>query len=255
MSHPKAPSSPQTKTNSSNNPSSFKIFLVVITLILFGALIGIIAAHYLPYSSSSPAPVPKPTSSLPAPIPTPTIIDSSWKTFTTPALTFQYPDSLTPEERQNNFLVLLSDVQNPSSVLLSVDARLIGNYSNYQNALTETKANLTNTVIEEENNIIKISGKTGSGYGQDQLVYLALIPYQKGAIVISTTATTSAQLQIFDQILSTLKLTTITPSAGYSCPANGWVDCLPGTTSKPECSAQAMAWYKANCANFQGAAL
>jgi hypothetical protein len=41
----------------------------------------------------------------------------------------------------------------------------------------------------------------------------------------------------------------------YTCPANGWVDCLPGPDPKPECSSSAMSWYKANCPNFKGAAL
>ncbi len=41
----------------------------------------------------------------------------------------------------------------------------------------------------------------------------------------------------------------------FSCPDNGWVDCMPGPDIKPECSTEAMMWYKNNCPNFQGAAL
>jgi hypothetical protein len=44
-------------------------------------------------------------------------------------------------------------------------------------------------------------------------------------------------------------------SKSYTCPANGWVDCMPGPDAKPECSTEAIKWYKANCPNFQGAAL
>jgi len=44
-------------------------------------------------------------------------------------------------------------------------------------------------------------------------------------------------------------------SVKFTCPTNGWVDCMPGPDVKPECSADAMAWYKANCPNFKGAAL
>ena len=54
------------------------------------------------------------------------------------------------------------------------------------------------------------------------------------------------------QILSTFKFTDTT---SYTCPANGWVDCMPGPQPRPECSAEAMAWYKANCPNFKGSAL
>jgi hypothetical protein len=43
-------------------------------------------------------------------------------------------------------------------------------------------------------------------------------------------------------------------ATGFTCPANGYVDCMPGTTPKPECSTEAMIWYKANCPNFIGGA-
>jgi hypothetical protein len=42
---------------------------------------------------------------------------------------------------------------------------------------------------------------------------------------------------------------------GYTCPVNGWVDCMPGTSPKPECSTAAMDWYQANCPDFKGGAL
>lgn len=45
------------------------------------------------------------------------------------------------------------------------------------------------------------------------------------------------------------------PTTGYTCPANGWVDCMPGPDPKPQCSSDAMAWYKANCLDFKGGAL
>lgn len=46
-----------------------------------------------------------------------------------------------------------------------------------------------------------------------------------------------------------------TSSATYTCPANGWVDCMPGPGPvKKECTSAAMDWYKTNCPNFHGAA-
>jgi len=41
----------------------------------------------------------------------------------------------------------------------------------------------------------------------------------------------------------------------FTCPPSGWVDCMPGTSAKPECSSAAMVWYKANCPDFKGGAL
>ena len=67
--------------------------------------------------------------------------------------------------------------------------------------------------------------------------------------------------QIYSQILSTFKFIGATPSAipstnGYTCPANGYVDCMPIFTPEKQaaCSAEAMAWYKANCPDFNGGA-
>jgi len=52
-------------------------------------------------------------------------------------------------------------------------------------------------------------------------------------------------------------ISTASASANFICPANGWVDCMPILDEAKiiSCSAKAMAWYKANCPNFQGAAL
>ncbi len=41
----------------------------------------------------------------------------------------------------------------------------------------------------------------------------------------------------------------------FTCPSGEWVNCMPGPDAKPECSTEAMAWYKANCPNFKGGAL
>ncbi|HSV94825.1 MAG TPA: hypothetical protein VLH94_02550 [Spirochaetia bacterium] len=49
----------------------------------------------------------------------------------------------------------------------------------------------------------------------------------------------------------------VTGATTYTCPSNGWVDCMPvlDEAKKIACSTEAMAWYKANCPEFQGAAL
>lgn len=63
---------------------------------------------------------------------------------------------------------------------------------------------------------------------------------------------------ILDQILSTFKfLDTEKTTTTYTCPANGWQNCMPilSEEGKKACSEEAMAWYKDNCPNFQGGAL
>lgn len=43
----------------------------------------------------------------------------------------------------------------------------------------------------------------------------------------------------------------------YTCPENGYVDCMPSPNAgiRFECTSEAMSWYKANCTNFKGGAL
>ena len=43
----------------------------------------------------------------------------------------------------------------------------------------------------------------------------------------------------------------------YTCPENGWENCMPILNSEAQiqCSEEALIWKKANCRNFQGAAL
>ena len=51
---------------------------------------------------------------------------------------------------------------------------------------------------------------------------------------------------------------TTTPSQAtiYSCPENGWVDCMPGPDKDNlvKCSPDAVIWYQTNCSNYEGLA-
>lgn len=60
---------------------------------------------------------------------------------------------------------------------------------------------------------------------------------------------------ILDQILSTFKFLDQTQQ-GYTCPENGWVNCMPILTEdgKRRCSQEARDWYKENCPDFRGVA-
>lgn len=44
---------------------------------------------------------------------------------------------------------------------------------------------------------------------------------------------------------------------GYTCPSNGWIDCMPQPNEgiRYECTPEAMNWYKSNCPNFKGGAM
>ncbi len=48
-----------------------------------------------------------------------------------------------------------------------------------------------------------------------------------------------------------------TPATTFTCPPNGYVDCMPVITPEKEaaCSPAAIAWYKSRCPGFKGGAL
>lgn len=66
-------------------------------------------------------------------------------------------------------------------------------------------------------------------------------------------------LSYLDQILSTFKFLDESGklnNSKYICPANGWVNCMPGPDMpREECSQDAMDWYEENCPDFQGSAV
>lgn len=131
---------------------------------------------------------------------------ASWKTYSSSILSFKYPATLTLEERQKNYIVLISDANNPQSVLVSIDARQSGNYANYETAVSSTKAGLTDVQTVETTNGVNISGKVAPGYGEGQPIIIALFKYGTAAVEAETTSTNQSQLQIFNTILSTFTL-------------------------------------------------
>lgn len=200
----------QTKTN--------LMMPVLITLLMSAILFGF-GGYYLGKKSIT-TPVEyqisntQPTAAIQA---SPTVIPTvqspqnnetaDWRAYSSTVLSFKYPQSLTLEERQKDFIVLLSDSNNPQSVLVSIDARQMENYVNYEKAVLSTKAGLTNVQTEDISNGTKISGKVGPGYGEGQQISIALFKHGTAAVEAETTTTDTSQLQLFNQILSTFKFT------------------------------------------------
>lgn len=208
--------------NTKSTQKGFAPIVVIITLLILGGLAG---AFYLgttiqkaPKQSphpQSPSPTIKPIAAISSPTPLPvqptsiptTGPTANWKTYTSKILSFKYPANLTLEERQKNFIVLLYDASNPQNVSVSIDARLTGNYENYDKAISSAKAGLTNVQKEEMVNGVKISGKVGTGYGEGQQITIKLFKYGTGAIEAETTTTNPNQIETFNQILSTFRFT------------------------------------------------
>lgn len=62
--------------------------------------------------------------------------------------------------------------------------------------------------------------------------------------------------EVGDKILSGFKFLENSENKGYTCPKNGWENCMPILTpeAQKQCSKEALDWKKKNCPNFQGVA-
>jgi len=49
---------------------------------------------------------------------------------------------------------------------------------------------------------------------------------------------------------------TSTALLSFTCPANGWVNCMPvrAPEAQRQCTPEAIKWFETNCPNFQGVA-
>ncbi len=176
--------------------------LIIIMSILLMVSVAIASLFYVQIQKLSKQISQNQTQLTPIPSPSTNPI-SDWKISNSKLFSFSYPPNLFLDEREKDYFVLLTDFENPSSVFVSIDARLAGSYKNYDQAIEITEENLIKVKKEEFENGIKISGELGPGYGQGQQVTTALFKYNEAAIKMETTVTESSELQIFDQILST----------------------------------------------------
>ena len=62
-----------------------------------------------------------------------------------------------------------------------------------------------------------------------------------------------------EEILETINLEDVKQqnNVSYTCPENGWENCMPILTpeAQKQCTQEALIWKKLNCSNFQGSAL
>jgi hypothetical protein len=225
-------SSPQTPTSPSSSKKSgfLKTFFIVTALILFGILIGVVAARFLPMSETAITPTPTITIS-PSLTPTPTVDETAtWQTYTnaTYSYSFKYPSDWTLE-------------LNPKSQ----DAEF-----KLQLALGEV---VTGTIFDKPSE--PLATETRKFFTLQNNKYLLVVYSQ---CLGPGCGLGSLDLPTFTKFLSTFKTTEDTTSSSqFVCPASGWVDCMPilDGVKQEACSLEAMSWYEANCPGFQGAAL
>lgn len=215
------------------------------------------------------------------PVSTPSAIPADWKTYTNKAYGFEvkYPPTWFIKQSEGNQIELSNFDQNLSYVgetnngifTVSINDNDLKGLTAKEWLDKETEsckpgcAPTPPKLIKEFN----ISGLQGietnyplpGPFGNNGINYFIvnnnkLFSLRMGYGFFDTEEDESKIKTIFNQILSTFKFTNTTNS-DYTCPANGWQDCMPilSESEKKACSQEAMAWYKANCPNFQGGAL
>jgi len=192
----------------------------------------------------------------------------NWKTYTNTKYSFEtkyHPESAPTENSrtddigQFSYLLAVDFGTNPLKSKSGYTVR-INNQRSINDFRLELIGHITDKIDSESNltlnNIVwkKLNYQIFLTTANVPLT-LAITNYNKFSYAI-----TSSSLDI-DQILSTfkfLKTPSLSPATTsiFNCPANGWVDCMPGPDSgkSVQCSSEAQNWYKSNCPNFQGIA-
>lgn len=255
-------SQPVVPTPPPNNNSNL---LIGIFLLFLGILVGlaidktaILSNIRIPYLGVKPTPTP-----LATPTPTPT---ANWKTYRNNFYSFQiaYPSrfEIVEKTKREDYYDTLATLTSPFKE--SITLKAIHDIDIYEKNGPEIVAereimdsgfiyNITPTKIGNY-----FAAITTLDNNPDKKSPTITIAHQNKNLFIVIDINADLSRVEFDQILSTFRFLdepTTTPVAKYSCPANGWVDCIPGPDAKPECSIEAMLWYKTNCPNFQGGAL
>ncbi|HSW90126.1 MAG TPA: hypothetical protein VLH19_04615 [Patescibacteria group bacterium] len=269
-------------TAQTSKPNTLSLALILLVLILLGVS-GFLAYQNMQLQKQL-AMVPVETQATAA-SPTPTTDPTAnWKTYTNSALgiSFKYPNIGTitntysqPKSGQPTFIVsnkpYFDPTKLPSCESGTKQTCLIAGKNWNQTSDVET------ITLADKNESSFFVAVTNSDGGTS---VLHVVQTKNPMIEIVFSVDGAGLEETFQQILSTFKFTCkprpacldatprcmipetadmcpqTTPQT-YTCPANGWVDCMPvlDAARQVACSKEAMVWYKANCSNFQGAAL
>lgn len=247
---------------------------ILLLTILFILLLGL--SSYLAYQNMQlTRQITELQKTTPSPTPTVTTdITTNWKTFTNNTYGFELKS---PNE-------LISPNPEDSSGSVTVNGKTYQTIQLTNNITPAIKIieNWTNTSVEPYSPNISpqtssINGVTWSVFydpqgGEprcDSTSFETLTQDKKNTIFVSYMDENhcpgdpqkKSSVLFLNQILSTFTFlnqpTPTTASTTYTCPANGYVDCMPvmDTVKQKACAPEAMTWYKANCPNFKGGAL
>jgi len=240
-------------------------FVILGIILAFFLGIGFDKYHIASYISKIRLPkladksIPKPTPTIqitPTPTASPT---TTWKTFLSADMTFQYP----PDWTLNGNLIATTSPK-IKLVVIAKNSTLMNECMQQVGAMTQP-----DYIVKK---FIRVTTGEACATGDVTPRELWIVPSINAftpGISFSYSASEATQAgQLFTQILNTFKFlkgeatVTTTPVASasaslYKCPSSDYVDCMPVLTPEKQaaCTPEAMAWYKINCPNFKGGAM
>lgn len=261
-------------------PSKLIKFLIGILILGIGIIIGLLIGKYI-YT-------PRPTSPIVSTSPTPVSITdptANWKTYEIKSngLTFKYPldkelitgvsgyNPFKPDEKYSIALggsdQIYLDIFLFKSTKTPVDWWNSVGRSRFEELAT-TSGELTNPPV-----VFSLTYKTRDTTMADKEAFRVtvfsnyetpfipkennLVIFQnQGYITMATYHDIESSPNLGSSILSTFRFVNSSSDQKYTCPINGWANCMPilNAEGKKNCSPEALDWYKKNCPNFQGVA-
>ncbi len=227
--------------------------------------------------------------------PTPTPIGdptTNWNTYTNEQykISFRYPNDLiindiqdSPRGINNSNVIIGLSLIDPKTHVVKIMFTI-----HKSNKITDLPPNVGDGIVTKVNDLEITTYATSGAFIPDQK-FIRITGEDRKIYQFSYTQSLKDP-KLIDQILSTFKfldkatsipcggiagttcpagyvceMTAMYPDASgtctkkesYTCPKNGYVDCMPSPNSgiRYECTSEAMNWYKANCSDFKGGAL
>lgn len=245
------------------SPILLFIALVLLSVVSVLAIYLFLQVRTLTLEQTAPSPTPTPAASI-----DPT---ADWNTYNGEEFEFKYPKQWTEIEHSSNFtdnLTFQAPDQSNLNVYIDTDKKY-KSLSDYLAAMDKKSRTsyegapaikiLASKNIESNNFQAVQRSEEWLAAGFTTTVTYVWHEGLVGKLYPTSPDSTQSSLahSNYDQILSTFKFTEATSSSEYTCPANGWQSCMPvlSEEGKRACSQEAMNWYRANCPDFQGAAL
>lgn len=181
---------------------------------------------------------------------------ANWKTFTDSGrkFTFQYPEDFVLEQIKYGLTLRSSSYKIEVQYFDMPPIETVGEF---------LKMARTNAMTGET---IDVKSQTTKAGGREELIVEPLSGGHKtyyirddnfGVAFYGAPLNNISQNAVLDQILSTFKfLDQGSGRLSYSCPANGWANCMPILSPEAQkgCTQEAFQWYKENCPGYQGVA-